>query len=151
MTKEKTMEKNAQAGLIILLLVIVVAIILIGFYYVYKPNYPTTPNQIIQNTTNPSTPTTPLTPITPKTPKTLQISIQNFAFNPQTLSINVGDTIVWTNMDSTAHTVTSDSGSELASTSISTGQTYSHKFNTAGTFAYHCSIHTSMKGTITVK
>jgi plastocyanin len=41
-------------------------------------------------------------------------------------------------------------GKELSSSALSTGQTYSHTFNTAGVFHYHCSIHTTMKGTITV-
>ena len=42
------------------------------------------------------------------------------------------------------------SGPELGSSALSTGQTYSHTFNTAGVFHYHCSIHSTMKGTITV-
>ena len=41
-------------------------------------------------------------------------------------------------------------GKELGSSVLSTGQTYSHTFNTAGAFHYHCGVHPSMKGTITV-
>jgi amicyanin len=79
------------------------------------------------------------------------IEIKNFAFSPSTLTIKVGETVTWTNSDSTSHTITSDSGSELDSGSISSGQTYSHTFNTIGTFDYHCSIHTSMKGKVVVE
>jgi len=85
-----------------------------------------------------------------QTHQTHNININNFAFIPPSLSINTGDTVIWTNMDSVAHTVTSDSGTELNSATLQTGSTYSHTFNNPGTFNYHCSIHTSMKGSITV-
>ncbi len=79
------------------------------------------------------------------------VEMSNFAFSPATLTIKVGDTVTWTNKDSVQHTVTSDSGSELGSSPIPTGQSYSHTFSSAGTFAYHCSIHTTMHGTIIVQ
>ena len=79
------------------------------------------------------------------------IDISNFAFNPQTLTINKGDTVTWTNQDSATHTVTSDAGNELSSGNIENGHSYSHTFNSLGTFSYHCSIHTGMKGKIIVQ
>lgn len=82
---------------------------------------------------------------------TKAITINNFAFSPATLTINKGETVVWTNSDPMAHTVTSDSGSELSSGTLSKGQTYSHTFNDAGTYNYHCNFHSSMKATIIVK
>lgn len=85
------------------------------------------------------------------TPQTYNINIQNFAFSPVSLTVKKGDTVIWTNMDSTAHTVTSDSGSELGSGTLSNGKTYSHTFSTKGTYNYHCSIHTMMKATIIVQ
>jgi len=81
---------------------------------------------------------------------TYNVNIQNLAFSPAALSINAGDTVIWTNNDNMQHTVTSDSGSELGSAALSKGQTYSHTFSAAGTFSYHCSIHTSMKASVTV-
>ncbi len=83
-------------------------------------------------------------------PQTHSVSINNFAFSPNSLTINAGDTVVWTNNQGVPHTITSDSGSELASSQIQSGQTYSHTFSTPGTFNYHCSIHTTMKASITV-
>ncbi|MEK6918709.1 MAG: cupredoxin family copper-binding protein [Nanoarchaeota archaeon] len=70
---------------------------------------------------------------------------------PQTLTINKGETIVWVNDDSMQHTVTSDSGSELNSGTIGLGQKYSHTFENAGTYEYHCEFHSSMKGKIIVQ
>jgi len=82
---------------------------------------------------------------------TFSVNINNFAFSPSSLTIKQGDTVVWTNSDTPTHTITSDIGSELASNEIAAGQTFSHTFNTAGTFSYHCSIHSSMKATIIVQ
>lgn len=78
------------------------------------------------------------------------VAIQNFAFNPSTLTIKAGTTITWTNSDSAPHTVTSDNGA-FDSGQISNGQAFSHTFSDAGTFSYHCSNHPNMKATIVVQ
>ena len=78
------------------------------------------------------------------------INIANFAFSPSTLTIKSGDSVTWTNKDSSAHTVTSDSGNELDSERISNGQIYTHVFAQAGTYSYHCTPHPRMKATIVV-
>jgi amicyanin len=96
------------------------------------------------------TQTTPQTPSV-STPKTYTVDIQNFAFANTMLKINKGNTVVWTNLDSAPHTVTSDSGSELNSPRLSSGQTYSHTFTTTGTFDYHCAVHPMMKATVVVQ
>lgn len=83
-------------------------------------------------------------------PNTNNIEIKSFSFLPETLTIKKGETLTWTNKDSAPHTVTSISGSELNSPSLSKDQTYSHTFNTLGTFEYRCNFHTSMKGKIIV-
>ncbi|MBI4116532.1 cupredoxin family copper-binding protein [Candidatus Pacearchaeota archaeon] len=84
-------------------------------------------------------------------PATHDIKISGYAFSPKSLTVNAGDSVVWTNEDSVSHTVTSDSGSELSSSFLSKGQTYSHTFSQKGTFSYHCSPHPGMKGTIVVQ
>lgn len=81
----------------------------------------------------------------------MKIVIEGSAFKKQELTIAVGTTVRWENKDSMSHTVTSDSGNTLDSTTLSTGETYEHTFNETGTFDYHCSIHPSMTGTIIVK
>jgi plastocyanin len=78
------------------------------------------------------------------------VSLANFAFSPATLNVTVGTTVTWTNNDSTTHTVTSDTG-VFDSGNLAPNSTFSYKFNNAGTFAYHCSIHTSMTGKVIVK
>lgn len=79
------------------------------------------------------------------------VNIQDFAFAPSTMTVKVGTAVTWVNLDSAPHTVVSDSGSEISSGTLSKGQTYSHTFNTPGTYAYHCGVHTSMKGTVVVE
>jgi plastocyanin len=79
--------------------------------------------------------------------RTVDVSIQGFAFNPASVQVSTGDTVRWTNMDSTDHTVT---GSTFNSGIIHTGQSYEFRFTTPGSYSYVCSIHPSMKGTVTV-
>jgi len=77
------------------------------------------------------------------------VTLQNMAFNPSTLNVQVGATVTWVNKDSATHNVVSDSG-VFDSGNLANGQSYNYTFNQAGSFPYHCSIHPSMKGTIVV-
>ena len=79
------------------------------------------------------------------------IQIANFAFSPSELIIKKGETVTWVNQDSVKHTITSDSGTEISSQLLSKSETYSHTFNTQGTFSYHCSLHSGMAGKIIVQ
>ncbi len=80
------------------------------------------------------------------------VMIQNFAFSPATLTVKAGTTVTWTNNDGTQHTVTPDAGAPagFGSGGLSPGTSYSFTFTSPGTYPYHCSIHTSMKGTVIV-
>lgn len=80
---------------------------------------------------------------------TTTVRMFNTTFQPNTVNINVGDTVTWQNDDFLFHTTTSstplwDSGP------LSQGQTFSFTFNSAGTFAYVCTIHFGMSGTVNV-
>jgi plastocyanin len=78
------------------------------------------------------------------------VLVQNDRFSPTTFSVTAGSTVTWAwDSDGRTHTVTSDDGSSFNSNQKSSG-TFQHTFATAGTFAYHCEIHPSMVGTITV-
>ncbi len=77
------------------------------------------------------------------------VAIKDFAFNPAGTSVAAGSKVTWTNNDTTAHTVTFDDGS-ADSGNLAPGSTFDHTFATAGTFAYHCTIHSQMHGTVTV-
>jgi amicyanin len=83
-------------------------------------------------------------------PAQAAVAIQNFAFNPASVTVKAGTTVTWTNADSASHTVTSDSGSLMKSALLATGQSYSVTFTTPGTFTYHCSVHPMMHGTVVV-
>jgi plastocyanin len=91
-----------------------------------------------------------LTPHTASAQTTQNVTIQNFAFSPASLTINVGDTVTWTNMDSVTHTATATDGS-FDTGNIASGASGSVTFDTAGTFNYICSIHPNMTGTIIVQ
>ena len=73
-----------------------------------------------------------------------------YHFSPTTTFVSVGGKVTWTNGSDAPHTVTSDSGSELASATLNAGKTFSHTFASTGTFTYHCSIHTYMVGKVVV-
>ena len=77
------------------------------------------------------------------------VTIDNFAFSPQSLQVKVGTTVTWTNNQGATHTVTSDTGA-WDSGNLSQGKSFSFTFTKAGTFAYHCAIHSSMTGTVEV-
>lgn len=77
------------------------------------------------------------------------VSIANFAFSASSVTVASGTTIKWTNNDAVTHTVTADDNS-FNSGNIAPGGTFSHTFSGAGTYAYHCSIHTTMKGKVVV-
>jgi len=80
--------------------------------------------------------------------ETFYVRIQNSAFYPNSITISPGDTVDWTNLDSTNHTVV---GTDFSSGNISTEDSYDHTFNKAGTYSYYCSIEPSMKGVVIVK
>jgi len=81
---------------------------------------------------------------------TVEVKITGFSFDPATITIKVGSTIKWINMDSAAHTVVSDDNS-WTSARLKQGDTYTHTFDQAGTYPYHCGLHSSMLATIIVQ
>jgi amicyanin len=83
--------------------------------------------------------------------KVMQVTIADFKFAPESLTIPVGTKVIWTNNDSVSHTVTGDdTGSPLKSDLIPQGKTFEYTFSKAGTYAYHCTPHPFMKATIIV-
>jgi plastocyanin len=80
---------------------------------------------------------------------TVQVTVQNFEFSPDSVDIQVGDTVVWTKINGT-HSVTSDDGVSFSRPIESAPWTFSHTFDAAGSFPYHCAAHTFMTGTVNV-
>ena len=82
-------------------------------------------------------------------PVTVEVSIYKGTFTPPDVTIQVGDTVRWTNNDLTAHTTTSDTA-VWDSGALSLGQSFSFTFTGTGDFPYHCNIHPVMTATIRV-
>lgn len=82
---------------------------------------------------------------------TVEVTVRNFEFVPATVSIQPGDTVVWTAVQG-AHDVVADDGSFSSGSVKSAPWTFSHKFTAEGTFRYVCSPHQGlgMEGTIVV-
>jgi plastocyanin len=76
-------------------------------------------------------------------------TIKGFSFQPDVLKVKVGAKVTWTNDDTVAHTVTADTTS-FASGNLQPGGSFSFTFIRPGTYAYHCSIHPSMHGSVVV-
>lgn len=83
---------------------------------------------------------------------TNHVTIQNYMFMPATITVKVGTTVTWQNMDSVNHTVTADKPTSSAPSSmdIAPNKTYSFTFKTAGSYTYHCFPHPYMHGTVEV-
>src|SRR5262245_26017795 len=83
-------------------------------------------------------------------PAAVKVTIKSLKYSLNTTQIQAGETVEWVNDDLTPHTVTSDGGGELNSGSIDVGTTWRHTFTQPGTFAYFCTFHREMKGTVIV-
>ena len=114
------------------------------------------PGMIMQAAASPAAARQPLRPPhlrrrpRPATAGANGVTIANFAFAPQSITVAPGQTVTWTNKDSIAHTVTADKG-DWDSKNLAPGATFQQKFDQAGTFTYHCAIHPFMTGTVVVK
>jgi plastocyanin len=85
---------------------------------------------------------------------TVNVGINNYSFSPASIVVVIGvnNTVTWTNQQTGVnHTVTANDNSWGSGGHILTGQSYTHTFTSAGTFAYHCSIHTTMTGKVIVE
>ena len=78
------------------------------------------------------------------------VTIDNFKFAPPTLTVKRGAQIVVTNRDSTAHTATAD-GHAFDTGDITPGASATVRLTKPGRYAYHCSIHPFMHGTLVVQ
>jgi len=79
------------------------------------------------------------------------VSIVDYAFSPTSVNITAGSAVTWTNTGQAQHTVTSDTGAFTGSAALAPGSKFMVTFSTPGTFAYHCSIHPTMHGTVVVQ
>lgn len=80
------------------------------------------------------------------------VTVEDYHFVPGEVRIEPGDRVRWTNEGNQVHTVTSDNPGreEFDSGRLSNGDEFTHTFQTAGAYAYHCEVHDSMNGVVQV-
>jgi len=79
------------------------------------------------------------------------VRLEDFAFSPANIVVDIGTTVTWANRDGVGHTVTSDEGDELRSSVLGRNGTYRHTFTEPGAHFYHCEPHPNMRGLVTVR
>ena len=82
--------------------------------------------------------------------KTHTITIEGMRFQPERLTVERGDTIVWVNKDLVPHTATSKGG-HFDSKLIQTDKSWKHTVRKKGDFAYICTFHPTMKAMLQVE
>lgn len=93
----------------------------------------------------------PLLLAPPAAAETHSVTISGYAFSPPALTIDVGDTVTWTNGDQAPHDVTTTSAPvAIHGATMNKGQSWSYTFTTPGRYSYICSIHPDMTATLTV-
>ena len=77
------------------------------------------------------------------------VAIDGVRFEPEALTVKRGDTVVWVNKDPFPHTVTA--AGAFDSHSIAAGASWRYVARKAGEYAYTCTLHPNMKGTLKVE
>jgi len=79
-----------------------------------------------------------------------EVKIDNFTFNPATITVKAGTTVTWTNGDDIPHTVVA-TAKAFKSKVLDTSDKFSFTFTTPGSYEYFCSLHPHMKASIVVE
>ncbi len=79
------------------------------------------------------------------------VGIDNFTFNPATVTVKAGTTVTWTNKDDIPHGIAATNNAFKRSQALDTDDSFSFTFTTPGTYQYFCYIHPHMTGTIVVE
>jgi plastocyanin len=86
-----------------------------------------------------------------QTAATAAVGIDNFTFNPQTVTVKAGTTVIWTNKDDIPHGIAATNNAFKRSQALDTDDSFSFTFTTPGTYQYFCYIHPHMTGSIVVE
>ncbi|HTC03065.1 MAG TPA: cupredoxin family copper-binding protein [Xanthobacteraceae bacterium] len=84
-------------------------------------------------------------------PAAVAVGIDNFTFNPQTVTVKAGTAVTWTNKDDIPHGIAATNNAFKRSQALDTDDSFSFTFTTPGTYQYFCYIHPHMTGTIVVE
>ena len=136
----------------IIIFIVIILILVLGYMFYFKNSAYQTPKNAQSGQVESPTKGAPTTPeintSVKKVAKTYPVSITNFSFSPNTITIEKGDSIIWTNNDSAPHQISANNSEGNV---IKKGEVYSYTFVDAGIINYICAIHPNMKGTIIVK
>jgi len=118
------------------------------------PAFPT-PTLGVAQTPQQTSPIPLSTPISQASVSENTIAIRNFAFDPQTLTVNAGSIVRWENRDNALHRIvfidSAGRDTDVDSGVLSPSQSWSsNQFKQPGTYSYYCTIHPEMKGTLIV-
>lgn len=80
----------------------------------------------------------------------VEVEMRNIAFDPEDVTVKVGQTIRWENYDSVDHNAVATEGEDFKSDNFGKGGEYEFTAEKAGTITYVCTLHPGMDGTITV-
>jgi len=143
--------KKVWPFLVVIVVIIVIAALALGNKNNKNATTPPAAPSSNQSSTEPMSNPGPSSSNSSTQPQsTNSVSIVNMDFTPSSITVKKGTTVTWTNNDSVAHTVTADTNNAFDSGNLNPGKNFSHTFDTAGTFAYHCTYHSNMHGSVTV-
>jgi plastocyanin len=86
----------------------------------------------------------------PNTGAAATVTLTGTGFSPNSVTINVDQSVCWQNATDVGHDVTADDGTSFAGL-LTVDATFTHKFGVAGFFPYHCSVHPTETGLVTVE
>ena len=81
----------------------------------------------------------------------VRVTIDNFRFDPEVVTVPVGSTVQWINHDDVPHTVTANDKKAFGSGALDTDDQFTHTFLAAGEFPYFCAVHPHMTARVIVK
>lgn len=90
-------------------------------------------------------------PSAQKASDVVEIAMEDVEFLPERVTVRVGQTVRWTNLDAFAHTVAASQGAEFSSDGLERGDSYEFTPTKRGTVAYFCTIHPGQTGTLVVR
>lgn len=90
-----------------------------------------------------NTPKPTSTPISQPSPGTASVAIRNYVYEPMTVTVTLGDKVVWTNFDTDPHSITSmdEHAGLFDSGEFGVNGTYERVFDAPGTYKYYCTVH----------
>jgi plastocyanin len=142
---------------LISLLVTVLAIVAGCTQTAPLPQMPASPTPTIAAVHTPEQPppSLPVTPLSQSPISANTITIKNFAFDPQSLTVNAGFNVRWENHDNAPHRIVfidrAGRDTDVDSGVLSPSQSWSNnQFKQPGTYSYYCKIHPEMTGTLIV-